>query len=360
MVVLVTGGAGFIGSAVVRRLIRDTDATVVNVDRLTYAGNLASLADVMGDARHVFVRADVADRPAMLSLLLEHRPRAVFHLAAESHVDRSIDDPAAFVRTNLVGTFSMLEAARALFESSGPGERAGFRFLHVSTDEVFGALGPQGRFDERTPYDPSSPYSATKAGADHLARAWHRTYDLPVLLSNCGNNYGPWQFPEKLIPLSISKALAAEPIPVYGTGGNVRDWIHVEDHVDALLTILERGTPGESYLVGGEGERTNLDVVTTVCRLLDELHPAPAGRVYESLIELVDDRPGHDWRYAIDPNRLRTELGWAPSLTFEHGLRRTVEWYLANRDWVERMRSGRYRGERLGLATRRPRSRAVH
>ncbi len=350
MVVLVTGGAGFIGSALVRRLVRDTDRTVVNVDRLTYAGNLDSIADLMADPRHVFVRADVSDHAAMLSLLLEHRPDAVIHLAAESHVDRSIDGPAAFVRTNLVGTFAMLEAARTLLESSGSDRRGRFRFLHVSTDEVFGALGPEGRFDERTAYDPSSPYSATKAGSDHLVRAWHRTYGLPVLLSNCGNNYGPRQFPEKLVPLSIAKALAGERIPVYGTGENVRDWIHVDDHVDALLTILERGTPGESYLVGGEGERTNLEVVTAVCRHLDDLRPASGGRPHESLIELVADRPGHDWRYAIDPSKIRDELGWVPRTTFESGLRRTVDWYLANAEWVDRVRSDRYRGERLGLA----------
>ena len=339
MVILVTGGGGFIGSAVVRRLIRSTNARVVNVDALTYAGHLESLEEVERDPRHVFVHADISDQDAMRAVFREHRPDAVIHLAAESHVDRSIDGPGAFIRTNLVGTYTLLEAARGHVEALPEDRRGRFRFLHVSTDEVFGALGDQGSFTEDSPYDPSSPYSASKAGADHLARAWHRTYGLPILMTHCGNNYGPFQFPEKLIPATIQRALSGEPIPVYGTGENVRDWIYVDDHVSALLRVLEAAPPGSSYAVGASGERTNLDVVRSICDVLDELRPLDRGRRYADAIRFVGDRPGHDWRYAIDASRIRAELGWAPRVAFPAGLRRTVTWYLDHPQWVELVRN---------------------
>ena len=353
MTLLVTGGAGFIGSAVIRALLRSSDEAVVNVDKLTYAGNLDSLADGRDDPRHRFECADIADAAEMAAIFERHRPRAVLHLAAESHVDRSIDGPAEFVHTNVVGTFTLLQEARRYWMSLHGEERARFRFVHVSTDEVFGSLGADGRFDENTPYRPSSPYSASKAAADHLARAWQHTFGLPVIVTNCSNNYGPYQFPEKLIPLMILNALEGKRLPVYGRGENVRDWLYVEDHADALLTVLERGRAGETYLIGGNSERTNLEVVRRICAIVDELAPDPRIGPRERLIEYVTDRPGHDLRYAIDASHLRTELGWSPRETFDSGLRHTVEWYLTNREWWERVRSGQYRGERLGLGAGR-------
>ena len=333
---LVTGGAGFIGSAVVRHLIQETEATVVTVDALTYAGHRENLAPVMGHSRHHFERADITDAPAMHRLFEEYTPRGVLHLAAESHVDRSIDGPAAFVQTNVVGTQVLLEAARTYWEAQGKPDD--FRFLHVSTDEVYGELGETGTFTEETPYDPSSPYSASKAGADHLARAWHRTYGLPVLLTNCSNNYGPYQHPEKLIPVVIRSALDGEPIPVYGDGKNVRDWLYVKDHVRALLRVLAEGTVGETYNVGGDCERENIAVVRQICDLLDEMQPAGGAldtTRHRDLITFVDDRPGHDWRYAIDASKIKDTLGWAPRVDFEEGLRRTVRWYAEHRGWAQ-------------------------
>lgn len=345
--ILVTGGAGFIGSAVVRELVAGTADRVVNVDALTYAGNLDSLAEARDHARHEFVRADICDAAAMRAVFDRCRPDAVLHLAAESHVDRSIDAPAEFVRTNVLGTCTLLQAALAHWRELGPDDQARFRFVHVSTDEVFGSLGPDGLFSETTAYDPSSPYSASKAGSDHLARAWYRTYGLPVVMTNCSNNYGPYQFPEKLIPLMILKALRGERLPVYGRGENVRDWLYVGDHVRALRLAMDRGAPGETYNVGGRNERRNIDVVRTLCALVDERVPDPAGP-RDRLIDFVTDRPGHDARYAIDASKLRRELGWEPRETFDTGLARTVDWYLANGAWTDRVTSGAYRGERLG------------
>jgi dTDP-glucose 4,6-dehydratase len=344
--VLVTGGAGFIGSALVRQLIAETDATVVNVDKLTYAGNLASLAEARHHARHRFALVDICDAEGIRALFERFRPDAVFHLAAESHVDRSIDGPAEFIQSNIVGTFTMLQESLRYWRGLEGEAQASFRFLHVSTDEVYGSLGPDGLFTETTPYDPSSPYSASKAGSDHLARAWHRTYGLPVVVTNCSNNYGPYQFPEKLIPLMIRKALEGAPLPVYGKGDNVRDWLYVDDHARALRLACEGGRPGETYNVGGQNERQNIEVVRTICSLLDELRPS--ANPYADLISHVTDRPGHDHRYAIDATKLRNELGWTARENFETGLRRTVEWYLANGAWVENITSGAYRGERLG------------
>jgi len=346
--ILVTGGAGFIGSAVVRRLIGTTDATVVNVDKLTYAGNLESLAPVADDARYRFERIDICDAPALRRAFDAHRPTAVVHLAAESHVDRSIDGPAAFIETNVVGTFRLLEESRRYWTSLDGAAHDAFRFLHISTDEVFGSLGPTGRFTESTPYAPNSPYSASKAGSDHLVRAWHHTFGLPVVTTNCSNNYGPYQFPEKLIPLAILNAAARRPIPVYGRGENVRDWLFVDDHAAALLRVLERGSPGSTYIVGGDNQRPNLEVVHMICDLVDEL-AADGGPPRRELISFVTDRPGHDLRYAVDAARIRSELGWRPAETFESGLRKTVQWYLDNSGWCARVQSGAYRGERLGL-----------
>lgn len=346
--VLVTGGAGFIGSAVVRRL-GAMGRRVVVVDKLTYAGNLDSLGEVASLDGYAFEQVDICDADAVAGVLRRHEPGALLHLAAESHVDRSIDGPAAFVMTNVMGTFTLLHETRRWLGTQSQARREAFRFLHVSTDEVFGSLGDEGRFDVTTPYDPKSPYSATKAGSDHLARSWHHTYGFPVLITNCSNNYGPYQFPEKLVPLAILNALEGRPVPVYGRGENVRDWLYVEDHVDALLLVLERGVTGETYLVGGHGERRNLEVVQAICRLVDEMAP-PLERPREDLIEFVTDRPGHDFRYAIDPSKLERELGWRPRHDFEHGLRATVRWYLDNPEWCERVQSGAYRRERLGLA----------
>ena len=330
---LVTGGAGFIGSAVVRHLVEQTDATVVTVDKLTYAGHRENLAPVMDHPRHHFEQVDIADAAAVRRLFETYEPGGVLHLAAESHVDRSIDGPAAFVQTNVVGTQVLLEAARTYWAEQG--EPEGFRFLHVSTDEVYGELGETGAFTEETPYDPSSPYSASKAGADHLVRAWHRTYDLPVLITNCSNNYGPYQHPEKLIPVVILNAVDGEPIPVYGDGKNVRDWLYVVDHVRALLRVFEEGRVGETYNVGGHQEKENIAVVRQICDILDERRPGAVEGGHRSLITFVEDRPGHDWRYAIDPSKIENELGWAPQVGFEEGLRRTVRWYLEHRDWVQ-------------------------
>jgi dTDP-glucose 4,6-dehydratase len=344
---LVTGGAGFIGSALVRQLVSETEHRVVNVDSLTYAGNLESLGTARDHARHRFRQVDVCDVLALRAVFDEEQPDGVFHLAAESHVDRSIDAPGTFVQTNLIGTFTLLQEALRYWGSLPAERRDSFRFLHVSTDEVFGALGEQGLFTEHTAYDPSSPYSASKAGSDHLARAWQRTYGLPVVVTNCSNNYGPFQFPEKLIPLIILKALAGEKLPVYGHGEHVRDWLYVDDHARALRLVLSLARPGETYNVGGGNERRNIEVVHEICGLLDQLVPDTAG-AYERLITFVSDRPGHDFRYAIDSGKIRAELGWTPRENFASGLRRTVEWYLLNRRWVDRVTSGAYRGERLG------------
>lgn len=348
--ILVTGGAGFIGSALVRHLVAETNHSVLNVDALTYAGNLSSLAAIGDSNRYAFVQADICDRDRMAELIADFRPQVITHLAAESHVDRSIDGPAAFIRTNLTGTFTLLDVALGYWRGLDDAEQAAFRFHHISTDEVFGALGETGYFCEDTPYDPRSPYSASKAGSDHLVRAWHHTYGLPVLITNCSNNYGPYHFPEKLIPLMIIKALAGEPLPVYGTGGNVRDWLYVDDHVRALVAVFERGRPGESYMIGGNSERTNLAVVEQLCRTLDAERPRADGQSYASQISFVADRPGHDFRYAIDATKLRSELGWAPRESFESGIAKTVRWYLDNEDWWRAILNGSYRGERLGMA----------
>jgi dTDP-glucose 4,6-dehydratase len=353
---IVTGGAGFIGANFVRLALAETDARVVVVDALTYAGNLASLRDVATHPRFAFVRADIADREAMDAAFREHAPSAVLNFAAESHVDRSIDGPAAFVHTNVVGVLTLLEAARAWLAQAGPAARGRFRFLHVSTDEVFGSLGPTGAFREDTPFAPNSPYSASKAGGDHLVRAYHHTYGLATLVTHCSNNYGPYQFPEKLIPLMILNALEGRPLPIYGDGGNVRDWLYVEDHCRALLHVLEAAPPGTSWNVGGRSEVANLEMVSRLCALIEERVPAtgnPALRAkgvacYADLKTFVTDRPGHDRRYAIDDSRIRRELGWAPRYDLERGLARTLDWYLAHRDWCESVQSGRYRRERLG------------
>jgi dTDP-glucose 4,6-dehydratase len=345
---LVTGGAGFIGSALVRHLLAATSHDVLVVDKLTYAGNLDSLQSVKDHPRFRFVRADIADAGAMKTALVDFEPDVIVHLAAESHVDRSIDGPAAFIETNVVGSFVLLQQALGYWRALPKAKAEGFRFHHVSTDEVFGSLQAHGEFSEDSPYRPNSPYSASKAASDHLVRAWHHTYGLPVVISNCSNNFGPCHFPEKLIPLIILNALEGKPLPVYGKGENVRDWLYVEDHARALLLIAERGRVGDSYNVGANCERTNIAVVRTVCALMDELAPDAVGP-RERLITYVADRPGHDLRYAIDARKLREELGWAPQETFESGLRKTVEWYLTNRPWWERLRSKVYRGERLGV-----------
>lgn len=345
MKLLVTGGAGFIGSAVVRAAVRRGHG-VVNLDALTYAACLENVASVSSSPAYAFERADIRDRAALDAVFARHRPDAVMHLAAESHVDRSIDGPAAFVETNVLGTFHMLEAARAHWQAAGRPE--GFRFHHVSTDEVFGTLGATGKFTEETPYAPNSPYSASKAGSDHLARAWGETYGLPVVMTNCSNNYGPFHFPEKLIPVAILNALAGKPIPVYGAGENVRDWLFVEDHAEALLTVIERARPGASYNIGGDAEARNIDLVRAICAILDRKRPAAAP--HDRLIAFVADRPGHDLRYAIDASRIRDELGWRPSVTLAEGLERTVDWYLANEAWWRPLQARQGVGERLGVA----------
>ncbi|TAJ39401.1 MAG: dTDP-glucose 4,6-dehydratase [Reyranella sp.] len=350
MKILVTGGAGFIGSAVVRHIVRDTDWSVANVDKLTYAGNLESLAEARTSNRHRHFKVDICDRAALDAVFQEVRPDAVLHLAAESHVDRSIDGAAPFIETNIAGTYALLEATLAHWRTLDEAARMRFRFQHISTDEVFGSLGATGRFTETTPYQPNSPYSASKAASDHLVRAWHHTYGLPTLATNCSNNYGPYHFPEKLIPLVILRALGGESLPVYGKGENVRDWLHVEDHAEALTLVLRKGRPGETYNVGGDSERRNIDVVRAICTLLDEMLPGSPNRPHEKLIKFVTDRPGHDARYAIDATKIKAELGWQPRHSFDSGLRDTVRWFLDNRPWWERVMSGAYRGERLGLS----------
>jgi dTDP-glucose 4,6-dehydratase len=354
--ILVTGGAGFIGSNFVRLVLRETAARVVVLDKLTYAGNLQSLADVSDDPRFLFVQGDIADRAVVEHVYREHRPAWVVNFAAESHVDRSIDGPRAFVETNIAGTFELLERARHhLADLDGPA-RARFRFLHVSTDEVYGSLGPTGQFTETTPYAPNSPYAASKAAADHLVRAYYETYGVPALMTNCSNNYGPYQYPEKLIPLMILNALEGKTLPIYGDGGNVRDWLYVEDHCAGILLVLQRGQPGSRYNLGGENERSNLELVDRLCAVLDELQPPPQNPAvasrgiasYAALKTFVQDRPGHDRRYAIDASRVRRELGWRPRYGFEAGIRATVAWYLANRPWCDAVQAGRYQRERLG------------
>jgi dTDP-glucose 4,6-dehydratase len=342
--ILVTGGAGFIGANFVLDWLAQNDEPVLNLDRLTYAGNLDNLASLRGNPRHVFVRGDIGDRTRVRELLGEHRPRAIVHFAAESHVDRSIHAPADFVQTNVVGTFALLEETRNYWSSLEASEKALFRFLHVSTDEVYGSLGAhEPAFTETTPYAPNSPYAASKAASDHLVRSYHHTYGLPVLTTNCSNNYGPYQFPEKLIPLMIVNAAAGRPLPVYGDGSNVRDWLYVADHCEAVRLVLARGRPGETYNIGGDAEKSNLDVVRTICAILDELRPRSPGTQHSALITFVADRPGHDWRYAMDTTKIRRELGWQPRERFASGLRRTAQWYLANMRWVENVTSGNYR-----------------
>jgi len=346
---LVTGGAGFIGGNFVLEAVA-CGTRIVNLDALTYAGNRDTLSALDGDDRHVFVQGDIGDRALVASLLEAHRPDAIINFAAESHVDRSIDGPAAFVQTNVVGTLSLLEAARDYWRALADGSKDAFRFLHVSTDEVYGSLGESGKFTEETPFAPNSPYSASKAASDHLVRAFHHTYGLPVLTTNCSNNYGPFQFPEKLIPLVIARALAGEPLPVYGDGKNVRDWLYVADHCSAIRAVLDGGRVGETYNVGGDAEMQNIDVVTTICALLDARRPREDGQPRASQVTYVADRPGHDRRYAIDASKLKRELGWQPAHTFEQGIADTVDWYLAHQGWVRRVLDGSYRLERIGAA----------
>ena len=353
MKILVTGGAGFIGSAVVRMAVSRGIADVVNLDKLTYAANLANLSSIEGNPGYTFEQADICNGGAVGEILARHQPDAIMHLAAESHVDRSIDGPADFIGTNIVGTYQLLQASLDYFRSLDGARKNAFRFHHVSTDEVFGSLElGDPPFDPDTPYAPRSPYSASKASSDHLVQAWGHTYGLPTVLSNCSNNYGPYQFPEKLIPLIIIRALAGQSLPVYGTGENVRDWLYVDDHADALLTILKTGRVGETYLVGGNAERSNIGVVRTICAILDEEFPDSPHAPHENLITFVEDRPGHDMRYAIDASRLRDELGWEPSISFESGMKKTVQWYLQNQGWWEPLLGERYGGERLGLGER--------
>lgn len=346
MRLIVTGGAGFIGSAVVRYAINQLKWEILNIDKLTYAGNLSTLNDVAENSRYTFLRADICDRDAIAKALADFRPDAVMHLAAESHVDRSIDGPAEFIQTNIVGTYNMLETSRAFWLTLDSESQRNFRFHHISTDEVYGALGEDGLFSETTPYDPRSPYSASKASSDHLVKAWFHTYHFPTLVTNCSNNYGPFHFPEKLIPLIILNALDRKPLPVYGKGENVRDWLYVEDHAKALVTVLQKGKPGETYNIGGRNERKNINVVKTICAILDELRPNAKGS-YSDLITFVTDRPGHDLRYAIDATKLETQLDWKAEEDFESGIRKTVEWYLNNEWWWRPIRDPKYAGERL-------------
>jgi len=349
MKILITGGAGFIGSNLVRQIIDETSHQVINLDKLTYAGNLSSLGDCLNHPNHTFIQADLCDPDVINSIFEKHAPDAVMHLAAESHVDRSIDGPGDFINTNILGTYHLLQAALTHYRTLSPEKQASFRFLHVSTDEVYGSLESDSPgFSETTPYSPHSPYSASKASSDHLARAWQDTYGLPVLVTNCSNNYGPYQFPEKLIPVVILKCLRGEAIPVYGKGENIRDWLYVGDHCTALRTVLEKGIPGETYNIGGNNEQTNLNLVKAICAILDELRPGP--KPYESLISFVTDRPGHDLRYAIDPTKIRTHLGWEPQETFQTGFRKTIQWYLDNQKWWQNILDGSYQLERLGKA----------
>jgi dTDP-glucose 4,6-dehydratase len=351
MKIIVTGGAGFIGSAVIRHLVNNTEDSVLNIDKLTYAGNLESLSEIDSSDRYTFVQADICDAEKMSQLFFDFEPDAVMHLAAESHVDRSIDGPAEFIQTNIIGTYTLLEASRAYWNGLETEAKKAFRFHHISTDEVYGDLGsPEDLFTEDTPYAPSSPYSASKASSDHLVRAWNRTYGLPVVVTNCSNNYGPYHFPEKLIPLVILNALEAKPLPIYGKGEQIRDWLYVEDHARALYIVVSEGEVGETYNIGGHNEKQNIEVVTTVCNLLEELAPnKPRGLShYIDLITYVADRPGHDIRYAIDASKMQEKLNWAPIETFETGMRKTVEWYLGNKVWAERVQDGSYARERLG------------
>lgn len=348
---LVTGGAGFIGSAVVRELIQNTPHKVINLDKLTYAGNLESLAEIDDSKRYTFVHADVCDAFSVAAVMNEHQPDIIMHLAAESHVDRSIDGPTEFIQTNIVGTFTLLNSARAYWSGLSEKLKKAFRFHHISTDEVYGDLhGTDELFTESTPYAPSSPYSASKASSDHLVRAWHRTYNFPTVLTNCSNNYGPYHFPEKLIPLTILNALEGKPLPIYGRGTQIRDWLYVEDHARALIKVAMQGIVGETYNIGGHNEKQNIEVVRTICAILEELEPnKPAGlKNYSDLITFVADRPGHDLRYAIDANKIDKDLGWVPEESFDSGLKKTVEWYLNNSNWWQRVRNGEYQGERLG------------
>jgi len=348
--IIVTGGAGFIGATFIRQVMDESDASVLNIDKLTYAASLEALASIAGSSRYEFLRADICNRQQMEEGFRRHRPDAVLHLAAETHVDRSIDSPAPFVETNVVGTQVLLDVALDYWRALDDAGKAHFRIVHVSTDEVFGSLPDTGAFTEASPYAPSSPYAASKAAADHLVRAWHRTFGLPAIITNCSNNYGPFQFPEKLIPLMIIKALAGESLPVYGRGDQVRDWLHVEDHARGLRAVLERGRVGESYNIGSRCERTNLQVVESICRLLDRVKPRSSGRPHRELISFAVDRPGHDRRYAIEPAKIMQELGWSARQEFQPGLEQTVQWYLDNRDWWQAILAGRYRGERLGTA----------
>ncbi|WP_180112712.1 dTDP-glucose 4,6-dehydratase [Acinetobacter sp. YH12131] len=350
MKILVTGGAGFIGSAVIRHIIQNTNNQVLNIDKLTYAGNLESLKEIDQHSNYEFKQIDICDTEQITAAIDAFQPHAIMHLAAESHVDRSIDGPAAFIQTNIVGTYTLLEAARKYWMGLNAEAQQNFRFHHISTDEVYGDLeGTTDLFTETTSYAPSSPYSASKASSDHLVRAWHRTYGLPVIVTNCSNNYGPYHFPEKLIPLVILNALDAKPLPVYGNGQQIRDWLFVEDHARALYKVVTEGVVGETYNIGGHNEKQNIEVVKTICKILDELKPQANGQTYESLITFVKDRPGHDLRYAIDATKIQNELGWTPAETFETGIRKTVEWYLDNLDWCHRVQDGSYQRERLGV-----------
>ena len=350
MKILVTGGAGFIGSAVIRHIIKNTNNQVLNIDKLTYAGNLESLREIDQHSNYQFKQIDICDTEQIIAVIEAFQPHAIMHLAAESHVDRSIDGPAAFIQTNIVGTYTLLEAARKYWMSLDVEAQQNFRFHHISTDEVYGDLeGTTDLFTETTSYAPSSPYSASKASSDHLVRAWHRTYGLPVIVTNCSNNYGPYHFPEKLIPLVILNALDAKPLPVYGNGQQIRDWLFVEDHARALYKVVTEGVVGETYNIGGHNEKQNIEVVKTICKILDELKPQANGQAYESLIKFVKDRPGHDLRYAIDATKIQNELGWTPTETFETGIRKTVEWYLDNLEWCRRVQDGSYQRERLGV-----------
>lgn len=354
MKILVTGGAGFIGSALIRYLVNDTEHSILNLDKLTYAGNMESLIEVESSTRYRTVVGDIADASLVSAVLADFQPDAIMHLAAESHVDRSIDSPSDFIQTNIVGTLVLLEAARYYLEQQPTGKKSNFRFHHISTDEVFGSLGETGYFQETTAYDPSSPYSASKASSDHLVRAWHRTYGLPVVITNCSNNYGPFQFPEKLIPLIIENAINGSPLPVYGDGSQIRDWLYVDDHVRALLCVVINGRVGETYNIGGNNELTNLKVVEKICELLDARLPRDSafGNSYKDLISFVDDRPGHDQRYAIDSTKISKELDWSPQESFDTGLRKTVDWYLSNRLWSARVADGSYQQDRLGLTSK--------
>lgn len=352
MKLMITGGAGFIGSALIRHIIKSTEHSVINVDSLTYSGNLANLDEVTNSPRYQMERVDVCDRISLNKVFANHLPDAVMHLAAESHVDRAIDRPSAFIQTNILGTYTLLETATAYWHELDWRARNSFRFLHVSTDEVYGTLGERGNFTEESPYDPSSPYSASKAAADHLARAWCRTYGLPVIITNSSNNYGPYQFPEKLVPLIITRAISGSKLPVYGDGNNVRDWLYVEDHVRALLSVLEAGQVSQTYNIGGSNERKNIEMVRSICELLDELIPGSPYAPHQQLITFVSDRPGHDRRYAVDATKIRLELGWQPTVTLTTGLRRTVQWYLENPSWIKLVTSKQHKCERLGLGPR--------